>query len=162
MNLVIGAVVSALCTEGEYVMLGDTYFTHARKEDLVINMLFTTANYLDILLFVPMLWMVYHADDNFETSNHAQVLSGSTRQQVLCFFAYLCGFYLYADVLNLEMHFRITKEPLEFAAHGAHFLVLLDFAAFVLFRAKGMGSAKQVDGEQMVGLLSADVEAAVD
>jgi len=84
------------------------------------------AEYIEILAFVPGVWVVHQAS-KFEV---AKVCSVDPRQQALYFFGFMICFYITEDVINA---FNIGMDlPMAAAAHMFHFLLLLDFAGFIL------------------------------
>jgi len=92
----------------------------------------TASSYIEILSFVPGVWMVQKSvkknDDERMPESIAEPESVQT--QAAFFFAFLVPFYVMEDVISA---FRVGAEtPLAAVAHVVHFLVILDFACFLL------------------------------
>jgi len=92
----------------------------------------TASSYIEILSFVPGVWLVQKSvkknDDEPKSESMAKPESAQT--QANFFFAFLVPFYVMEDVISA---FRVGSEaPLAAVAHMVHFLVLLDFACFLL------------------------------
>jgi len=94
-------------------------------EDMVI----TGSDYIEILSFVPAVWMAYReAEGAGQGLSEEIVREGQGR--ALGLFAFLACFYLVEDIYNA---FCLGSDfPLAAAGHTAHFLLLLDFAMFLL------------------------------
>lgn len=113
------AVVGALCTE-----LLDFH----RTVGLLESTIFTTSNYIELLAFVPAVWVVQKAvkknDDTYSGSDNV------VQTQAVFFFSFLVFYYVMEDVISA---FRVGAElPLAAVGHIVHFLLLLDFACFLL------------------------------
>mmetsp|Transcript_62097 Transcript_62097/g.108687 ORF Transcript_62097/g.108687 Transcript_62097/m.108687 type:complete len:283 (-) Transcript_62097:39-887(-) len=118
-GLTLLAVFAALLTE-----LLDFH----RPASLLECTIFTASSYVEILAFVPAVWMVHQTvkkgDDCF--------VSGSSRVQTQAafFFAFLVPFYVMEDLISA---FRVgSGEPFAAIGHIVHFLLLLDFACFLM------------------------------
>jgi len=117
--LLLLAVAGALCTE---------LLDFRRPASLLECTIFTASSYIEILAFVPGVWMVHKSvkkndDECVSEPNNAQT-------EAAFFFAFLVPFYILEDVMSA---FRIGgQEPLAAIGHIVHFLVLLDFACFLL------------------------------
>jgi hypothetical protein len=114
------AVAGALCTE-----LLDFH----RQVSLLESTIFTASNYIELLAFVPAVWMVQQAvkknDDTYVAGADSKVQS-----QAVFFFAFLVLYYVMEDVISA---FRVGGDaPLAAIGHIVHFLLLLDFACFLL------------------------------
>jgi len=99
-----------------------------RPGSLLECTIFTASSYMEILAFVPAVWMVHKSvkkddDDRIEAPDRVQM-------QAAFFFAFLVPFYILEDVVSAV---RVgADEPLAAVGHIVHFLVLLDFACFLL------------------------------
>jgi len=119
-GLLLLAVVGALGTE---------FLDFQRQANLLECTIFTASSYMEILAFVPAVWMVHQStkknDDDvydFETT--------TVQTQATFFFAFLVPFYVMEDVISA---FRVGgEEPMAALGHVVHFLLLLDFACFLL------------------------------
>jgi len=89
---------------------------------------FTASSYMEILAFMPAVWMVYRGvkkSDDVQASATDQV-----QYQAFYFFAFLVPFYVLEDVISA---FRVGgEEPFAAIGHVVHFILLLDFACFLL------------------------------
>jgi len=117
--LLLLAVIGALCTE-----LLDFH----RQSSLLECTIFTASSYMEILAFVPAVWMVYQSvkkNDDVEIAGSEKV-----QTQAACFFAFLVSYYIMEDAVSA---FRIGGEdPFAATGHIVHFVLLLDFACFLL------------------------------
>jgi len=84
-------------------------------------------NYLEILAFVPAVWMVCREDKN---AGRLQVEELDTKRTSTAFFLFLVGFYLSEDLINAFEAYPFSH--LAAAGHIVHFLLLLDFACYIL------------------------------
>lgn len=114
------AVIGALCTE---------VLDFRRTPTFLERTIFTSSNYIELLAFVPAVWMVQKAvkksDDTFVPGCDTVV-----QYQATFFFAFLVSYYVMEDIISA---FRVgTDAPLAAAGHIVHFLLLLDFACFLL------------------------------
>jgi hypothetical protein len=119
-GLLLLAIVGALCTE-----LLDFH----RAANFLECTIFTASSYMEILAFVPAVWTVHKSvkknDDEIEFSAPDNV-----QAQAASFFAFLVSFYVMEDVVSA---FRVgTSEPFAAVGHIVHFVLLLDFACFLL------------------------------
>jgi hypothetical protein len=114
------AVAGALCTE---------LLDFKSKTSLLENTIFAASNYIELLAFVPAVWMVQQAvkknDDTYVAGTDTMV-----QTQAAYFFAFLVFYYVMEDVISA---FRVCQDaPLAAVGHIVHFLLLLDFACFLL------------------------------
>lgn len=104
----------------------DAQFSATRTKDFMEFTVATGSDYIEILAFVPAVWRVFQ--------KHTHVVSqrdtSDPRMRALMFFTFLICFYFTEDILSAFELLRVI--PLAAAAHVAHFLLLLDFAGFVL------------------------------
>jgi len=90
---------------------------------------FTTANsYIEILAFVPAVLMVYR--EGGSDGPRFQIESSHTKRIATVFFLFLVGFYITEDLVNAYQAYEMTV--LASLAHIAHFMLLTDFAVYVL------------------------------
>jgi hypothetical protein len=118
-GLLLLAMVGALFTE---------LLDFQRQENLLECVIFTASSYMEILSFVPAVWMVHKSvkkDDDDYTPE-----MDSVQTQAMWFFVFLVPFYVMEDVFSAVRVGR--EEPLAAVGHMVHFLVLLDFACFLL------------------------------
>jgi len=100
-----------------------------RWSQLLLAIVETWALYLELLAFVPAVWMVCRAGKSTGAPVR-EVDVVDTRKRAVVFFVFAIGFYFTEDVLGA---FSIARSlPRAAAGHLAHFLLLLDFAGFVL------------------------------
>jgi len=117
--LLLLAVGGALCTE---------LLDFNRQESLLECTIFTAASYMEILSFVPAVWMVHKSVKKDDDERLPE--AGLVQKQAAFFFAFLVPFYIMEDVISA---FRVGAiEPFAALGHVVHFLVLLDFACFLL------------------------------
>jgi len=157
-NLVSMGILGAVATEVACLYLPAAWVSegtlaYIREGDLVNKILFTAANYVDVLAFMPVVWKLYQAESDDDFGSGTQVPE-EARKQVLLFFLFVVGFYAWDDVIdpirNISMEYSIAM-----MAHAAHFVLLLDFACFFIFQVWTPSSSK---GEQLQGLLEAGYE----
>ncbi|CAK9051357.1 unnamed protein product [Durusdinium trenchii] len=118
LGLVLLGIGSAFLTE-----VVDYY----NRQTLLESTIFTTANYIEILAFVPAVWMVHTTVKKGEDWSS---ITACRESQALAFFAFLVCFYVMEDLISA---YRLGwSEPLGAAGHIVHFLLLLDFACFLL------------------------------
>mmetsp|Transcript_49077 Transcript_49077/g.151904 ORF Transcript_49077/g.151904 Transcript_49077/m.151904 type:complete len:313 (-) Transcript_49077:87-1025(-) len=106
--------------------LGDSWARTLIIEDLII----TGSDYIEILSFVPAVWMAYRKDASNSGTSMGQAGVADSQRRALCLFAFLAFFYMVEDIFHAVGLMRSL--PLAAAAHVAHYLLLLDFATFVL------------------------------
>jgi len=116
---------------------------------------FTSANYLDIVAFMPVVWRLYQVEELEESQIGTMVTSGAKRQLQL-FFLFIAAFYMHDDVLDPVLN--LLDEPIAMMGHAAHFMLVLDVMGFFAFQANNVGSTVQEHGEQLHGLLAPDDE----
>jgi len=118
-GLVLLAFAGAICTE-----LLDSH----RQASLLECTIFTASSYMEILAFVPAVWMVHQSVKKNDDERVAG--SDAVQNQAAFFFAFLVPFYIMEDVISA---FRVGGvDPLAALGHMVHFIVLLDFACFLL------------------------------
>jgi len=117
--LLLLAAAGALCTE---------LLDFRRQASLLECTIFTASSYIEILAFVPGVWMVHKSIKK----NDDECISepDKVQNQAAFFFAFLVPFYIMEDVMSA---LRVGgQEPLAAIGHIVHFLVLLDFSCFLL------------------------------
>jgi len=88
----------------------------------------TASDYIELLAFVPAVWMVQRPDKDVAPAWSEPV--PDPQRQAACFFAFLVALYLAEDGVSA---LRLWGDlPLAAAAHTAHFLLVLDVACFLL------------------------------
>jgi len=123
----------------------EMFFAHGTvefsREHFIRDTLMESNSFLEILAFVPAVRMVFGED---KTAERFQVELLDTQRTASAFFLFLVGFYLTEDVLNSFQAWEVSG--LATAAHIVHFLLLLDFACYVL--------AHIYNPEKLLGALS--------
>mmetsp|Transcript_69339 Transcript_69339/g.144803 ORF Transcript_69339/g.144803 Transcript_69339/m.144803 type:complete len:312 (-) Transcript_69339:155-1090(-) len=157
-NLVLLASLGAFASHAFFVILQPSWMssvTRATSQEIHIpSVLFTAANYVDIVAFMPVVWRLYQAEEA-EDSRTGLTVTGSMKRQIQVFFGFVIAFYMWDDVLDPVM--TLLDEPLAMMAHAAHFVLLLDFAGFFLFQVNQPTTVKEYS-EQLQGLLAKDDE----
>lgn len=127
--MAVVACLTAVCTE--IFMTDVSYSTMWRSpwyRKRFFQMCFVSASdYTEILSFVPAIWMVCRANKDAIVG---EVNVADAQKRVLALFAFMITFYLGEDVQNAYV--LRQQSPLAAFGHIAHFLLLLDFAAFIL------------------------------
>merc|ERR1719436_1688854 len=90
----------------------------------------TAALYIELLAFVPAVWMICRVGKGAPGQAQQEPDVAVTRCRALSLFAFLVGFYFVEDVVSAFMNYKDL--PMASMGHLAHFLLLLDFAGFVL------------------------------
>jgi len=100
-----------------------------RQASLLECTIFTASSYMEILAFVPAVWMVHQTVKKNDDSYISE--TSTVQTQATFFFSFLVPFYVMEDVISA---FRVVGEGESLAAFGhiVHFLLLLDFACFLL------------------------------
>lgn len=149
-NLVVMGVLAAVTTETLTGIMPESLSDLTRNWNTdkyyLTKIVFTSANYVDVLAFVPVVLKLFQIEREDDQSTGTLMLEDS-RRQVLIFFAYVVTFYSWDDVLD---PLRDAEMDVSMMAHAAHFVLLLDFACFFIFQVWSPSSAK---GEQLQGLL---------
>lgn len=99
-----------------------------KQASLLECTIFTASSYIEILAFVPAVWMVHKSVKKNDDERYEAV--GDVQKQSAFFFAFLVPFYIMEDVVSAVRVGGI--EPLAAVGHMVHFLVVLDFACFLL------------------------------
>jgi len=119
--LLLLAGVGALCTTILDVHAGFTLDVHFLECTI-----FTASSYIEILAFVPGVWMVHKSVKKNDDEHVSE--PGNAQMEAAFFFAFLVPFYVMEDLMSA---FRLGAD-LASVGHIVHFLVLLDFACFLL------------------------------
>lgn len=127
-NLVALALVAAACTEYAEVYFGPAWLANRSWRAHFTSTLSTANSYIELMAFVPAVWMMYRESTSGERMT--QIDSIQTRRTSTAFFLFLVIFYFAEDVLQAYEAFVVS--PLAAIAHVAHFLLLSDFAFYVL------------------------------
>jgi len=99
-----------------------------RQASLLECTIFTASSYMEILAFMPAVWMVYKGVKKDDDEKVCE--TSSVQMEAIFFFAFLVPFYIMEDVISA---FRVGgEEPLAALGHVVHFVLLLDFACFLL------------------------------
>jgi len=107
----------------------DSYFNPGYALSLSRTSLLTANSYIEIVAFVPAVWMVFTEQKN---SSRVQVESTDTKRTSTAFFLFLVGFYITEDVGNAYLAYSLGLTKIVPIAHILHFLLLVDFAVYVL------------------------------
>lgn len=113
LGLVLLALATALFSEGFHM------------EDAIAM----TTNYIEILAFVPAVWMIHKSAKKGDLEP-AQIEQRKLMKQAFSFFTFLVAFYVMEDLVSAFV--VVYDAPLACVGHIVHFLVLLDFACFLL------------------------------
>lgn len=153
-NLCVMAIAAAFATELVVGLFPKTFsFAEAtglmQDRGFVRKTVFTAANYVDVIAFMPVVLKLFEIerDDDIHAGTSVPM---EARRQVLLFFTFVVGFYSWDDVIDPIRNYEGTYDVLAMMAHAAHFVLLLDFAAFFLMQVWTPSSGK---GEQLQGLL---------
>jgi hypothetical protein len=128
-SLVMFAFMAAAATEGL-----EQYLSPYRHWDtpswgrIAKQILIAANNYVELVAFVPAVWMMYR-EGNFGNSI-TQVDSIDTKKTSTAFFFVLVIFYFTEDVMQAFTVWSVA--PVAAIAYIVHFLLLLDFAFYVL------------------------------
>jgi len=127
------AVLTAIATEWiDAYMKGFFNYSWLPKwyrERLAIFVLSASSDYIEILSFVPAMWMVCRENKNISMRD-ADVVIVDAQTRALALFVFILTFYTAEDLqsawaLGMESKFAA-------AGHVAHFLMLLDFSTYIL------------------------------
>jgi hypothetical protein len=89
------------------------------------GVLSTANNYIELMGFIPAVWMVYRQEQHV----YDDVDSSITKRKATAFFLFLVGFYLAEDLFGA---WQSWDAPAAACAHVVHFLMVCDFAFYVL------------------------------
>mmetsp|Transcript_65600 Transcript_65600/g.129001 ORF Transcript_65600/g.129001 Transcript_65600/m.129001 type:complete len:311 (+) Transcript_65600:135-1067(+) len=157
-NLVGLACAAAFVVEGYLCIMPTSWLSersqwYAKQGLDLSKVLFTAANYVDIIAFMPVVWRLYQVESESMDYDIGTTVSSDAKTQVQTFFMFVVAFYMWDDVVDPVM--SLLDEPIAMMAHAAHFVLLLDFAAFFSFQVQQPSTAAgKEQGEQLQGLLS--------
>jgi len=103
-------------------------FTGKNKYFLKSFLTSDLSNLIELSAFLPAIWTMYRAGTRDPHDTSDEVEPKGVRIQAVCFFAWLLSFYYYEDLKNAMSSWDRKVSTMQVA----HFLLLLDFAAFVL------------------------------
>lgn len=153
-NLIILAIGGAFASHAFFVVMQPSWMgdlTRQQSQEMYFPwILFTAANYIDIVAFMPVVWRIYQAEEHEESSGTAVCVGAQS--QTRAFFMYVIAFYMWDDVIDPIM--TIMNEPLAMMAHAAHFVLLLDFAGFFSFQVSQANTSIVKDQGELSGLLA--------
>lgn len=127
--LALVAIVAAWSQESISALVAPQAFNSGLHgfSSILTNSIHTGSDYIEILAFVPAVWMVHNEDKN---TPRVTVESPETKRKALTLFTFLLFFYSCEDIwLGSSL---ISVAPVAFVAHLVHFLLLLDFSVYVL------------------------------
>lgn len=108
--------------------LGTELLDFHMHASLIESVIYTASSYMEILAFVPAVWMVHQTVKKKDDSCFSETTDVQTKAAF--FFAFLVPFYIMEDLISA---FRVRGiEPFAAIGHIVHFLLLLDFACFLL------------------------------
>mmetsp|Transcript_58802 Transcript_58802/g.108587 ORF Transcript_58802/g.108587 Transcript_58802/m.108587 type:complete len:314 (-) Transcript_58802:259-1200(-) len=136
-------IVGGLALGGAIVTEGLNVAFHTAST-MIMDVVDTTALYLELMAFVPALWMVCR-DMAFSAPSRPAVAIADARRRAVPFFAFLATFYVSEDIVAAVVQCFIC--PLASLGHLAHFLLLVDFAAFFLHHLYDQGSLEKIWGK---------------
>jgi len=154
-NLCVMAMLAAVATEVAVTyILPNQRPADWQDKGFLKKCVFTAANYVDVVAFMPVVLKLYEIEREDDLSIGTQVPQ-EARGQVLIFFAFVCGFYSWDDVIDPIRNYDSSYDVVAMMAHAAHFVLLADFAFFFTLQVWNPSSAK---GEQLQGLLEQGFE----
>lgn len=106
-----------------------SYITGVPLNDQGQYVLDTASNYIELLAFAPAVWMITRSEKNVVKM---EVDYSKLGKPAVSFVTFLVLFYVVEDLGN-AIKFRSVM-PLAAAGHIVHFLLLADFAGFILAR----------------------------
>jgi hypothetical protein len=125
------ALLAAILTEGINKYLTPDYGRYYQPQPLLSVIFETCGLFMELTAFVPAVWMVCRASKGGDAeSTNVEAEVAETRQRCVVFFAFLVGFYLTEDMVPAWS--LSSSLPIAALGHIAHFLLLLDFAGFLL------------------------------
>lgn len=129
-SLIMLSYIAAFVTSSITLYLSEHY--HAswyvfEWEQFFRDVLHNSNSYIELVAFVPAVLMVFRENKN---EHRFDVASTDTKRTATAFFLFLVGFYILEDLGNAYNALGITV--LASLGHTAHFLLLVDFACYVL------------------------------
>jgi len=126
-GLITLALMASVCTESLDAYLKPAWVASKDWESFFQTVFQTSNSYIELVAFVPALWIVHRED---QSSSRYQVESVETKRTSTAFFLFLVGFYVTEDLMNAYFAYEISW--MASVAHVAHFCLLVDFAVYVL------------------------------
>jgi hypothetical protein len=129
--VILLGLAAAVITEGSTFFYNPMTWSRYSYERLMFSMVATSAMYVEILAFVPAVMLVCRARGGlqFESEVEQRSYAADTRLRAFALLVFLVGFYFHEDFITaIEMR----SQPAVAMAHVAHFLLLMDFAGFLL------------------------------
>jgi len=121
--------VAAACIT-EVMAHWDVFMHHTlwqALQSVKLQVISNATNYIELMAFIPAVWMVCRDDQN---AQRVDVESPEIKRKATAFFVFLFTFYCWEDIVQaLE---AASGSRLASAAHLLHFLLLVDFAFYVL------------------------------
>jgi len=120
------AITAAVVTEqlDKYFRPYNPVYWNHKPISLMIG---TASDYTEIVAFVPAVWMAFRAaKDAPPTAPHDPI----ARRRAVSFFAFVIGWYVMEDLTSAFECYQFA--PLGAIGHILHFVLLLDFAGFLL------------------------------
>jgi len=99
------------------------------RERLARDIIETSSDYIEIIAFVPAVWMAFRRGGEAKEEQDVAKVSES-QKRALCLFAFMVTFYCREDVASALSAWRYNR--LASFGHTVHYLLLLDFAGFLL------------------------------
>merc|ERR1719387_381817 len=100
---------------------------HRDNQYILERIIATTSDYIEVMAFVPAVWIVYRSGKVIDPLSSPKA---SSKRKTTFLFAFLIAFYFTEDILTA---IRLGLElPLVAAGHVILFLLVLDFACFLL------------------------------
>jgi len=98
------------------------------RKTLILSTLDTAGLYIELMAFVPAIWTVCRGSKDATVAKSADI--EGAKKRAVCFLAFLFAFYFIEDMYYGV--FQNWSMVIATLGHTAHFLLFLDFAAFLL------------------------------
>jgi hypothetical protein len=109
-------------------MLGRAMSSAYVRKTLLLNTLETASLYIELLAFVPAIWTVCRGSKDVAATKSVDI--EGAKKRAVCFLTFLLAFYVAEDLFHGI--YQNWSTVLVTLGHTAHFLLFLDFAAFLL------------------------------
>lgn len=126
-GLISLALVASLCTSASDEYFQPEWMSPTSWESFLDTVFLTSNTYIELVAFVPAVWIVYREKQN---DGRVQVESVDTVRTCTAFFLFIVGFYVAEDLLNAYFAYQISW--MASMGHLVHFCLLVDFACYVL------------------------------
>jgi hypothetical protein len=126
-GLISLALMASMCTCAVDNYLKPAWMPSASWEKFFNDVFETSNSYVELVAFVPAVWIVYRET---QSQSRVQVESVDSVRMCTAFFLFLVGFYVTEDVMNAYLAYEVSW--MACLAHLAHFCLLLDFACYIL------------------------------